>query len=215
MNMKRVTKKECKVPKRYAINLLTFLQNELSAKYKFTYRLVGSAAWNTILKDKEGFYDLDYQILLTSNSKEYKTNNLTNPTQIKEDFFNCINKKLINDENIKVENSTTAITVINKKGKFSIDFVIIKLFPQNNLVIRRNNKEHSSINEYTWNKLPKQNEAYQKFRNLNNMQKIDLIENYILPRKAIEKEKDKNDNQKKPSCEIFIEEVNNYVARNS
>ena len=99
------------------------------------------------------------------------------------------------------------------KDKYSYDFVIIKLFPKNKEIIRRNNKKNSSINEFTWNQLPKCNEAYQEFNTLSFSEKQDLIENHILPRKKIEKQKNDNDATKKSSCEIFIEEVNNYVKK--
>ena len=192
--MKRVTKKECKTQKGFALKILNYLQNKLSSKYNFNYRLVGSAVWNTIIRDKNGFFDLDYQILLTKNSKEYKDNHLERATAIKEDFFNVISLYFKSDSTIKIENSTTAINLINKKEKFSIDFVIIKLFPENNQIIRRNNKKNSTINEYTWNELPKLNDAYKKFKELKSFDKQNLIENYILPRK--EKEKQKNDGDK-------------------
>lgn len=213
--MKRVTKKECKNQKQFALNILKSLQDKFSNKYKFSYKLVGSAVWNTIIKDNHNFYDLDYQILLTKNSYEYKNNKLSNPTTIKEDFFNCIYNLFKNNKNIKIENSTTAITLINNSAKFSIDFVILKLFPQNNQIIKRNNKLNSSINEYTWNELPKLNKAYIKFNNLSIKEKTDLIENHILPRKVKEKSKNSEDKTKKSSFEIFIEEVNNYVYRKS
>ena len=118
-----------------------------------------------------------------------------------------------NNKNFRVENSTTAVTLINLKDKYSFDFVIIRLFPQNKEIIRRNNKRNSSINEFTWNQLPKFNDAYKKLKKLSPFEKQDLIENYVLPRKVIEKRKNDNDPSKKSSCEVFIEEVNNYVRR--
>ena len=84
---------------------------------------------------------------------------------------------------------------------------------QNKEIIRRNNKRNSSINEYTWNQLPKFNDAYEKLDKLSPLEKQDLIENYVLPRKVIEKRKNDNVPSKKSSCEVFIEEVNNYVRR--
>ena len=57
------------------------------------------------------------------------------------------------------------------------------------------------------------NDAYIKFKELSSKEKEDLIENYILPKKEKEKQKDKNDPSLKSSYIIFIEEVNNYVAR--
>lgn len=211
--MERVTKKQSSSARMYAKKIINYLHNELRDKYIFAERLVGSAKWNTILKDDNSFWDIDYQFLLTDNSKEYLKNKLENATNIKNDFFNCLNEKFKNDKNFKVENSTTAITLINLKEKYSYDFVIIKLFPENKEIIRRNNKKKSSINEFTWNQLPKCNDAYKEFNKLSFFEKQDLIENHILPKKKIEKQKNDNDATKKSSCEIFMEEINNYVKK--
>lgn len=61
--------------------------------------------------------------------------------------------------------------------------------------------------------MPKFNEAYRKFNELCPMQKKDLIENYVLPRKKEEKKKHDNDKTKRSSSEILIEEINNYEIR--
>ena len=211
--MKRVTKKQSSQARNFANKLLKELQKELKIKYKFTTKLVGSAKYNTILKDEDGWFDVDYQIILTKNSKEYKKNCLSNSTGIKEDFFNFFNEKYKNNKYFKVENSTTAITLIDYSHKFSFDFVIIKLFPDNNEIIRRNNKRNSTKNEYTWNKLPDLNNAYSIFNDMNSTDKIVLIEEYILPRKIKEKKKFDTDQTKRTSVEVFIEEVNNYEFR--
>ena len=211
--MERVTKKQSSEARGFANKVMYYLHNELRDRYTFSNRLVGSAQWNTILKDNKGFWDIDYQLLLTSNSKEYSKNRLKNATKIKNDFFNCLNEVFKNDKNYIVENSTTALTLINLKDKYSFDFVIIRLFPENKEIIRRNNKRNSSINEFTWNQLPKFNDAYKKLDNLSPMEKRDLIENHVLPRKVIEKQKNDNDSTKKSSCEVFIEEINNYVRK--
>ena len=211
--MKRVTKKQGSQARNFANKLLKELQKELKIKYKFTTKLVGSAKYNTILKDEDGWFDVDYQIILTKNSKEYKKNCLSNSTGIKEDFFNFFNEKYKNNKYFKVENSTTAITLIDYSHKFSFDFVIIKLFPDNNEIIRRNNKCNSTKNEYTWNKLSDLNDAYSIFNDMNSTDKIVLIEDYILPRKIKEKKKFDTDQTKRTSVEVFIEEVNNYEFR--
>ena len=211
--MKRVTKKQGSQARNFANKLLKELQKELKIKYKFTTKLVGSAKYNTILKDEDGWFDVDYQIILTKNSKEYKKNCLNNSTGIKEDFFNFFNEKYKNNKYFKVENSTTAITLIDYSHKFSFDFVIIKLYPDNNEIIRRNNKCNSTKNEYTWNKLSDLNDAYSIFNDMNSTDKIELIEEYILPRKIKEKKKSNTDQTKRTSVEVFIEEVNNYGFR--
>lgn len=208
--MKRVTKKESLAARQFADKLIKGLREELRDKYVFDVRLVGSAKWNTILKEEGKLWDVDYQILLSNNSRVYKENGFNKPTRIKEDFFNYFNVYFNSRNGFKVENSTTAITVINKNSGYSFDFVIIKDKSQ---IIRRNNNDASGRNTYTWNKLKKYNKAYDKFNQLPPSSKTDLIENHVLPRKKKEKLKRDNDPSKRSSCELFIEEVNNYASR--
>lgn len=210
MQMKRITKKMSKPAREFAASIFEDLHKTMKKKYRFDIRVVGSIKWNTALKMDDEIWDLDYQILLTNNSKLYKTNKLNDPTAIKNDFFNYFNDRFNKKNGFVVQNSTTAITLINNNSGYSFDFVIIKDKEQ---IIRRNNKRGSTINEFTWSSLPKYNKAYTKFNNLSSSQKTDLIENHILPRKVFEKLKQDNDPTKKSSCELFVEEVNNYVAR--
>ena len=204
----RVTKRESRIARERVAAIILKIQKILRDKYTFTYRLVGSAKWGTIIKDDSGKYDLDYQLLLTSKSKEFKANKLSNPTMIKNDFYGAFSKAL--DQSERIENSTTAITLYNNSKPFSVDFVIIKLFPENNQIIRRNNKSKSSVNECTWNELPRMSEAYKKFRKLKPDVKQYLIEKIIIPKKCIEKSKNDNDFTKISSSELFVREVNNY-----
>ena len=208
--MERVTKKESSLARQFANNLFECLHKEMKEKYRFETKLVGSAIWNTILKEKGKPWDLDYQILLTNNSKDYKKNGFNNPTKIKEDFFNWFNNHFKNKKGYIVQNSTTAITVINKNSNYSYDFVIIK---DRNQIIRRNNNDHTGRNLYTWNKLRKYNDAFLMFDSFSPNEKKIVIEKYILPRKIKEKAKSENDPTKRSSCEAFIEEVNNYAIR--
>lgn len=213
MEAERITKNQCKEARQRAVKIIQKVREKLKDKYKFSERLVGSGKWGTMIKDANGEYDLDYQILLTKNSKEYKNNGLKHSTDIKNDFFNAFNDcKLVTET---IENSTTAITLVNKDNKpFHIDFVIIRVLPDNDEIIRRNNKTGTpSINEFTWNELPDWNPAYDKFKSLTPKQKEDVIVNYIIPAKVIEKEKDENDFTKLSSAQVFVREVNNYVYR--
>lgn len=208
----RVTWKECAIARQRAASIIHDVQIILRDKYIFGPHLVGSGAWGTMVKDDKGEYDLDYQLILTTNSPEYKKNRFNNPTQIKSDFYNAFVE--VSKKHEIIENSTTAITLINKDHKpFHIDFVIIKLLPDNNQIIRRNNKQHSSINEYTWNQLPRFNDAYYFFNLLTPKEKQYLIEQIIIPKKIIEKKKSDNDPSKISSSALFIREVNNYANR--
>ena len=210
-NYKRITKRQSSIARQRANAIIRDVQLELKDKYVFAPRLVGSGAWGTMIEDAKGEYDLDYQLLLTPNSPLYKKDKqFPTPTQIKKDFISAFEKWKKGKEVFK--NSTTAITLINKDGKpYHIDFVIIKTFPNNNYIIRRNNKKETpSINEFTWNELPQWNDAYKYFKSLPHKDKQYLIEEIIIPAKQIEKAKSENDNTKISSSALFVREVNNY-----
>lgn len=209
MYAKRITKKQCSIARNRALKLIQEVRSKLKDKYKFADRLVGSGKWGTMIEDENGEYDLDYQILLTKNSKDYNNS----PTEIKKDFLKAFESCKKTNETF--QNSTTAITLVNKNNKsFHIDFVIIRCFPENKEIIRRNNKsETPTKNEFTWNQLPKWNLAYSKFKELSSSQKQDLIENYIIPAKVKEKLKVENDPTKISSAQIFVREVNNYDTK--
>lgn len=211
---KRVTRKQCSIARKRANVLLHDVQKNLKDKYKFAVRMVGSGAWGTMIEDNKSEYDLDYQILLSKNSPLYKKNgNFPNPTSMKQDFISAFDKCLKGKE--KIENSTTAITLINEDSKsYHIDFVIIKLLPNNSEIIRRNNKKETpSLNEFTWNQLPQWNEAYNYFKSLPPKEKQYLIEKIIIPKKQAEKAKAENDLTKISSSELFVREVNNYKCQ--
>lgn len=209
---KRITKKQCAIARQRANILIHDVQTLLKDKYIFSPRMVGSGAWGTMIEDGNGEYDLDYQLLLTINSPLYDKNNkkFPSPTQIKKDFLKAFNKAKIEKEIF--QDSTTAITLINQDGKpYHIDFVIIKTFPNNDYIIRRNNKrETPSNNEFTWNELPQWNEAYKYFKKLSSKEKQHLIEKIIIPAKQKEKAKVETDPSKISSSALFVREVNNY-----
>lgn len=209
MSFKRISKKKCKIARQRALKIIQEVRKKLKSQYKFADRLVGSGKWGTMIENENGEYDLDYQILLTKNSID----RFKKPTEIKNDFFQAFES--CKKSNEKFQNSTTAITLINKDNQpFHIDFVIIRYFPENNEIIRRNNKlETPQKNEFTWNSLPQWNPAYLKFKNMDPKSKQDLIENHIIPAKSLEKMKSENDPTKISSAQVFVREVNNYVAK--
>ncbi len=212
---KRITKKQSAIARQRANALINNVQKLLKDKYKFCPKLVGSGAWGTMIEDENSEYDLDYQLLLTINSPSYdkKNKKFPSPTQIKKDFLKAFNEA--KGEKETFQDSTTAITLINKDGKpYHIDFVIIKTFPDNNYIIRRNNKKETpSKNECTWNELTQWNEAYIYFEKLSPREKEILVENIIIPAKQIEKAKTENDPSKISSSALFVREVNNYKCR--
>lgn len=89
------------------------------------FKIAGSGVHGTMIRDSNGKYDLDYQIILTHNSPCYRRKDW-NPTKIKDDFFRTFQKHVGKGE--RFENSTTAITLVNDdktRNPYSIDFVIM------------------------------------------------------------------------------------------
>lgn len=203
-NSSYVTRQERKVANARALKIVRDIQSYLSPKYKINPRLVGSARYNAVIRDINGIYDMDYQLILTHNSQEFDAN------IIRKDFFNAFNN--IKNNNEKVENSTSVITVrvSNNQGNFnankelfSFDFAIIIDCPDGSYITRRDSNNH-----YTWNKLPSKNShIYKKFASLNNEAQNKIIDN-VIKRKIKEKQKQKNN--RIASSVIFMEEVNNY-----
>lgn len=198
----RITKKEQKIARTRADKILRNVQSIIRGDgYRFTWRIVGSGCWGTMIKDSEEKYDLDYQILLTNNSKCIQEE--TPPKEIKDVFYQAFSSSKNHDE--KIANSTTAITLTNsiESGKhFSIDFVIIR--PDSDEIIRRNGQDH-----YTWNKLPHNfTKTYSTFKNANPELKKEIVDKTIK-RKCLEKKKPEN--ERVSSSVIFIEEINKHV----
>lgn len=205
--VKLVTKKASSEARQRADKIIRDVHKKLGKEYKFFCCPIGSQTRRCIVQDKNGKYDLDYQIVLTQNSKGD-----LDPTSIKKRFLWAFTS--VRNKNEKVEDSTTVITVrCSKDGckfnveteKFSFDFVIIN--PDETCRIRRNGE-----NQYTWVQLPtKHTEIYNRYKAMSFEQQKDLLENYLLPK--IVKEKQKDESQRRATIDIFLEEVNNYLRR--
>ncbi len=182
---------------------------KIDGHYKFFCKIIGSRKRRCIVKDDNGKYDLDFQIVLTKNSKDGDGD----PTQIKKDFLRAFTD--LKNKGEKVEDSTTVVTVRCSKGqecfeasleKFSFDFVIISIDEEKR--IRRNGPS-----QYTWVELPSKNSyIYDRFNKLSLSQKDELLKEYMLP--MIKIEKAKPEDQRIASIVIFYQEVNNYYQRN-
>lgn len=142
--VKLVTKKASSEARQRADKIIRDVHKKLGKEYKFFCRPIGSQTRRCIVQDKNGKYDLDYQIVLTQNSKGD-----LDPTNIKKRFLWAFTT--VKHDNERVEDSTTVVTVRcskeegrfnTKTEKFSFDFVIIS--PDETCRIRRNGN-----NQYT------------------------------------------------------------------
>ena len=204
--VKLITRKASSEARQRADRIIRDVHKLLGKEYRFFCRPIGSQTRRCIVQDKNGKYDLDYQIVLTKNSK-----GKMDPTSIKKKFLWAFTTVKHNNE--RVENSTTVVTVrcskeeceFNAKTeKFSFDFVILS--PDETCRIRRNDN-----NQYTWVQLPTKNtDIYIKYNSLRADQQRELIENYVLPK--IIREKQKEESQRRATIDIFLEGVNNYYT---
>lgn len=206
-----VTHRESKEARQRAHKLIEEVRKhkKIDGHYKFFCKIIGSQKRRCIVKDDNGKYDLDFQIVLTKNSKDGDGD----PTQIKKDFLRAFTD--LKNKGEKVEDSTTVVTVRCSKGqecfeasleKFSFDFVIISIDEEKR--IRRNGPS-----QYTWVELPSKNSyIYDRFNKLSLSQKDELLKEYMLP--MIKIEKAKPEDQRIASIVIFYQEVNNYYQRN-
>lgn len=206
-----VTHRESKEARQRAHKLIEDVRKhkKIDGHYKFFCKIIGSRKRRCIVKDDNGKYDLDFQIVLTKNSKDGDSD----PTQIKKDFLSAFTD--CKNKGERVEDSTTVVTVRCSKSqecfeasleKFSFDFVVISIDEEKR--IRRNGKS-----KYTWVELPSKNSyIYDRFNKLSLPQKDELLKEYMLPKIIIEKAKPED--QRMASIEIFYQEVNNYYQRN-
>lgn len=192
-----------------ATKIVRAVQKYLAPDYKINPRLVGSAKYNAVICDDRGVYDMDYQLVLTNNCNCEKFD----ADVIRKKFFTAFNA--VKNENEKVENSTSVITVrvSNSKEKFdsndeifSFDFAIIIENNKGSFITRRNGD-----NQYVWNELPSKNSyIYETYRSLAYIDQKKVIDR-IISRKIEEKAKPKD--KRIPSSVIFMEEVNNFGGR--
>lgn len=209
----RVTRREQKIARSRANSLLVSVRRDLRQHYRMEFRIAGSGCWGTMVKDPNGDYDLDYQIILTHNSPDFKNKENEDewdPGIIKKNFMEAFENNAGHGE--KFENSTTAITLKNdaEEGKhFSIDFVIMFRNSENGMYVIRRSKNSSkgSSETYVWNQLRYRfGDLYKDFRTMNPDEKRKIVDAAIR-KKCIEKRKPDG----KPSCAILLEEIENYV----
>ena len=197
--LKRATKKQTQIAMLKSEKILRTIRGELKKKgYHFYTDVVGSRRFNTILVEDCEPYDIDVRLCITTNTKEKSAQVIFDTFY--EEFY-----KLRND-NISVVKGTQSIKCqfYNlKKLIFTIEYVIVR---EDNIIrLDKNTKKRH------WVQLKKKYETiYESFENLTSAEKENLIENYVIPLKII----NKNNGEPKDSISVFIEGYNNFVKEN-
>lgn len=170
-----VSKKQQSLARSIANNVFTELHRALQGEYRFQHMLVGSGKKGTVIRDAEGRFDLDYQLILTRNSVVFVKKGKFDPSETKQRFKGEIQRILKSN---RLEDSTTAITLNDEDSDFSIDFVIIDGTDDSKWkIIRRNNK--SSRNEYTWNEMPDAKGCSEYYASLEDSERSELSKRII------------------------------------
>lgn len=201
-----------------AYSILDKVQKKLRPTYIVDRKLVGSAKYNTIVRDENGKYDLDFQLILTHNSKDNLNDTENMHKVFYETFYSCIKEIFDNNKNEMaiVENSTSVITIriFNNKDKdnkelFSFDFAILRKVESNAIeqyeILRKGEKAH------IWEKLPIKNKKfYEKFYSLDKKIQNKIISNVV---KIKIEEMKKPVKCRKKSMYIFIDAINSFNSK--
>ena len=134
--VKLITRKASSEARQRADRIIRDVHKLLGKEYRFFCRPIGSQTRRCIVQDKNGKYDLDYQIVLTENSK-----GKMDPTSIKKRFLWAFTT--VKHDNERVEDSTTVVTVKELNIKRSTFYYLLK----NNLI----SIPTTDTGRYAWN----------------------------------------------------------------
>lgn len=149
-----VTKKEVANAREIFIEWITKVQRELRSKYniRFAYDIIGSGRRKLVIRqcNKNGFFDLDYQITLTRLPKEYSDNITSKAKDIKNLFRKTFDYYKPNDFSC-CEDSTQALTTKNEKEKIGYDIIIVRKDEDDKYILyNKKNTNSANNNDYCW-----------------------------------------------------------------
>jgi len=140
MTMEYVSKKEVKPWRAMFHKWMKNIRTKLKEKgITFTYRLVGSAKRNLVIRHQNKGFDCDYQIFIQRN------NNNLSPKDIKLLFKSVMDEVCVADGFETCENSTSSLTIkmVNKsqsKVRVGYDVVILQETDEGLKILRCQNK---------------------------------------------------------------------------
>ncbi len=203
-NQKQVTELN-----KWCLQILHDVQQDVKPYFTFDIRLIGSGEKKLVLKNGQGVFDLDYNIIIKRDKQEI----INNPEQIKKIFigsFNRILKNYVNgflkfDER-NVQNSTSVITIIlENKNHLAFSFDVAILFDCDNGYTYRLVYDKRS-QRYIWNQIKGSKDYYYKYERIKaNGQFPQFKDRYIELKNMHLK---RNNNRK--SFSIFLETLNEF-----
>lgn len=169
MSSRFVSRNETKECRKFINNLIGKIHKTYKNNIKFLHRYAGSLKWGTIVSNDENKWDIDVQLVVyrVKNKDGIWDKKIDNTTSLRNELYTFF-KVSLNEFNgeYKLENSTSVLTINSQNKKWSIDFAILRDKNRNAEfeINRRNNKNKSSTNEFTWNKLWKWKDEEKLFK---------------------------------------------------
>ncbi|WP_075048409.1 hypothetical protein [Spiroplasma turonicum] len=114
MSLEYVNKNKLKAWKTKFYNAVKELKKTLP--YKFNYYLVESSSRNLILAEKDGKFDMDYQL-------HFNYDDNINCEHLKKELFDLFQRYFKKEDNWNCDDSTSAITIKKIKNDTKKDFI--------------------------------------------------------------------------------------------
>ena len=172
------------------------------------FSLVGSGARNMIMRNGDGPYDLDYNLLIMKAEERY-WNDLR---LLKDTIRNALNKAVGGKFFSDAQDSTSCLTALlhfndTPNVEFSFDVAIIKKNRNGNYMRLIHNKPW---NQYTWNEVPHSHQVTDRANELKNAGLWEKVRDRYLDKKNMYLSRQDHNH---PSFLVYVEAVNEVYSQ--
>ena len=201
--MEYVSKKEVKPWRAMFHKWMKNIRTKVKEKgITFTYRLVGSAKRNLVLRHHNKGFDCDYQIFIQRNS------NKLSPKEIKLLFKSVIDEVCVSDSFEPCENSTSSLTIkmvdkAQSKVNVGYDVVILQETEEGLKILRCQNKG-TKKETFVFELLPDMTNMSAKLAKIKGKKQCDKLRERYCNKKT-------NYNGEKKSFQLLNEAINEVL----
>lgn len=203
MTMEYVSKKEVKPWRAMFHKWMKNIRTKLKEKgITFTYRLVGSAKRNLVIRHHNKGFDCDYQIFIQRN------NNNLSPKDIKLLFKSVMDEVCVADSFETCENSTSSLTIkmvdkAQSKVRVGYDVVILQETDEGLKILRCQNKG-TKKESFVFELLPDMTNMSAKLAKIKGKKQCDKLRERYYNKKT-------NYNGEKKSFQLLNEAINEVL----
>ena len=171
------------------------------------FTLVGSGARNMIMRNGDGPYDLDYNLLVVKADDEYR-----DPRLLKDTIRNTLNKAVGGKFFSDAQDSTSCLTALlhfkdTPNVEFSFDVAITTKNKNGNYMrlIHNKNVYALGLDQYTWNEVPNSHQVKDKADELKKAGLWEKVRDRYLDKKNMYLSRQDHNH---PSFLVYVEAVN-------